>query len=72
MGGLHSSADQITFLIYLLLKASKMSLIQARGMLISGRAYNQRPLIMRVLLLSKNITTVHLRSIIRDAKSETR
>jgi len=46
--------------------------IQDEGVLISGRAYNQRPLIIRVLLLSKNITTVHLRSIMRDAKSETR
>ena len=70
MGGLRSSADQNTFWIYLLFKASKMSLIQARGVLISGRAYHQRPLIIRVLLLSKNITTVHLRSIIRDAKNE--
>lgn len=62
MGGLCSSADQKTLCIYLLFKASKMSLIQARGVLISGRTYNQRPLIISVLLLSKNITTVQLRS----------
>lgn len=58
MGGLHSSANQNTFGIYLLFKASKMLLIPARGVIISGRAYNQRPLIIRVLLLSKKITTV--------------